>query len=686
MRMRMSERVKKTKAYIPLKSYEELPLQSARKGIERSGSEFNIFGEDIKNNLFKKINERREINTKCQNCGYKKLFKFISNEKIQLICECEKKEEITLDQFIQTFIPCLEDEKNNQYDSHCWLCDADFSSSKTNSHGNHSCTRFEDILNEESFYNFEMIKTNMEYSIENQEEFKNGIKSWAENSKAQAEDKLKKFQNNEVDSLKVQEEIEAKEKELKTIEYNKKKKNDNFLIKIRELEEKLQKLKNEQQEFLKKSEEIKNESLKKIEQLKKKIPNYQDLKRKKEEVSKEVSKIEAAEKNFIESFNNIKKKNDDVMKFITFLYDRYKNSKTFTNLMNIKINSNITFRDKAVDNRNLLLTLNTVSGQILNDFRSYSGPQGKEEYQKLLCTSQLRKIHAVGASNIIISSVFIKSKNLICLSTVDGIIGVYNSKDYTLKYSFIPHNGLIPYISQGRNNIIISCSSDRLIKVWKIDNKENLLLTLTGHKAGVTKVVQYNEHYVSAGEDGSVLFWGSLDGDNYQVLNEQNGAVLELLVLSDGVTIISGAVEGKDGIVCLKGPSFTRKIKLDLNVSYSDSIIETSRFLIAASQKGIYFIDKQNFTIVSSIPNQKIFGDDLTNFCLCLKRIHPDFFLCGTRGGDIIGISSKTKKIHIVNKKYHGSAITSINKVSKRIITTSQDKSLSVGEITTEKF
>lgn len=116
-----------------------------------------------------------------------------------------------------------------------------------------------------------------------------------------------------------------------------------------------------------------------------------------------------------------------------------------------------------------------------------------------------------------------------------------------------PHNALTLCFTHIRENVIATGSKDAVIKIWDTgaaNSSMSLLATLKGHKGGICTLatISCNQipYYLASGSDhgdNSIKIWSVQNFKEYRSLNKHTAAVVALLSLDDGQTVVSGSYD-----------------------------------------------------------------------------------------------------------------------------------------------
>ena len=122
--------------------------------------------------------------------------------------------------------------------------------------------------------------------------------------------------------------------------------------------------------------------------------------------------------------------------------------------------------------------------------------------------------------NITTSNCFINLKNTSNFAYCDeNDIIIFDYFENKLSY-LKSHTDEILYLTQLKNENLISCSKDTLIKIWDIKNKK-CIIDLEGHEDWVNYIIELNENKIASSSiDYSIRIWNII---NYICLNILKG-------------------------------------------------------------------------------------------------------------------------------------------------------------------
>ena len=122
-----------------------------------------------------------------------------------------------------------------------------------------------------------------------------------------------------------------------------------------------------------------------------------------------------------------------------------------------------------------------------------------------------------------VSKVIILNDLRLCSSSFDGTIKIFDKDNYNVLLIIKEHNFIINYISQLKNNKLISCGDDKLIIIYNLlpENKYEIFQKLLGHKTQVFKVLEseiFNNTLYSSCNNGEIFLWEKKEiNDKYSI-------------------------------------------------------------------------------------------------------------------------------------------------------------------------
>jgi len=115
---------------------------------------------------------------------------------------------------------------------------------------------------------------------------------------------------------------------------------------------------------------------------------------------------------------------------------------------------------------------------------------------------------------------------LLCLNdgrfasaSFDSKINIYNKNLLTIDIQINEHYKSVTFLTQLKNNNVVSCSEDKTINIIKIiNNKYILIQTLLEHHWGVNKIIELNDkqNLASCSDDKTIIIWQKFDNIHYK--------------------------------------------------------------------------------------------------------------------------------------------------------------------------
>ena len=170
------------------------------------------------------------------------------------------------------------------------------------------------------------------------------------------------------------------------------------------------------------------------------------------------------------------------------------------------------------DSDSIYKTLNTHTNKSVSvllylekEGKLISGGKDGTLYKHILEKEESR---IIGEEESIDSIVDLCNEKEVLVSSNINIL-CYDYKEEVKTYSFIAHNGIINQMKYNPSkDILLTCSNDKLIKIWKLDQKE-CIGELKGVNSEIVSIcsVTYNDEVilVSVCKDGLITFWNLND-------------------------------------------------------------------------------------------------------------------------------------------------------------------------------
>lgn len=129
-------------------------------------------------------------------------------------------------------------------------------------------------------------------------------------------------------------------------------------------------------------------------------------------------------------------------------------------------------------------------------------------------------------------------RNAIVSGSRDGMVKIWNRKDWTCKHEIAAHDLPISDMSVS-DHLIVTASQDHTCKIWSLDTGD-LVHTLVGHREKVYRVAMQNITVVSGDATGEVRVWDCDSGECKAVLRGHTSLVSHIRIES-GLIVTAGA-------------------------------------------------------------------------------------------------------------------------------------------------
>jgi len=273
-------------------------------------------------------------------------------------------------------------------------------------------------------------------------------------------------------------------------------------------------------------------------------------------------------------------------------------------------------------------------------------------------------------SSYINCTTILKDGRFVTGSSNSSII-IYNNKTFKPDLTIKEHSSSINCVTQLNSGILASCSGDKTIKLFDInENEYKVIQTLTNHKNSVYKIKELNnQKLVSCSADSSIIFYFKDNNEykkDYQI--SSNGQCSPIIQSKDNEICYS---EGKDKAICFFDLLERKIIKSIKNInkrigSYDWFIMMTKNLLLITGENQLTIINVDSHSIVRTInvPNSDWINAAclLTNDMLLTVDNNKKIIQWKIEGDNLVMISKKEKAnedcIGIVSKIGNGLIIT----------------------------
>ena len=223
-------------------------------------------------------------------------------------------------------------------------------------------------------------------------------------------------------------------------------------------------------------------------------------------------------------------------------------------------------------------------------------------------------------------------------SSWDGTIKVYNKSNYFVDITIKAHNGNINQITLLDDGNFASCSDDKTIKIWKVEDKNcNEIQKLEGHSGKIFKILQTSKTQLITGSETEIKFWKK---ENEKWVNDEEfkeikceSQVVDMVKISDN-EIMSYCKNSFDFYQIEKGKEPTKITNFSTSCGwpYNNLMIKMSEnILIAGGNSGnsaLQIIDLKN--------RQKIKDVNYQNQISSIVKVSNSIFFAGDEKGNII--------------------------------------------------
>ena len=374
-----------------------------------------------------------------------------------------------------------------------------------------------------------------------------------------------------------------------------------------------------------------------IEDLSKLIFNEKDEAMKEiNEIKNIKNKIDIIQNNINELFNKIKNNIINKIDLINNLLYTYEYEQKYHNLNYYVINNLKSFKNNIKLNINFNSLFNK-SDQLINSLKNLFNNN------KLQNNIRELKNHTSSVYNIII----LKDGRLSSCGG-DGLINIYNKQNYNVDLQ-IKDKCEVFYHKELSNNNIISCCSDKTLKIYK---NNNLIYTLNGHNNWVCKVIELeNNKLISCAYDNTMKIW-EFDGNKYNCTNtftiSNSNNWTNILRINKDKLVSSAYSSNYIKFWDIKNNFNEIKTLNNIETCYWNSMcmINDNILLIGGySSGGIYIINTDNYQMISQVHKN-------------IKYVYSIIELMN--GNILIGCCDENNKYSLIEYKYENNDLIKI--------------------------
>ena len=295
---------------------------------------------------------------------------------------------------------------------------------------------------------------------------------------------------------------------------------------------------------------------------------------------------------------------------------------------------------------------------------------------KVDLSSKLKAISTIKPHNGSICSMVILKDGRLATSSVDKNISILNLSSFQIDFTISnAHHQPIFYINQLFDGNLITCSSDRTIKIWKISlNSYESLATILGHPDSILKVLPLSKNrFCSCSEFGYIKIWNSNPPYDEMIhLKGQSSAVMSAIQLKGRELLVSGSYDQTIKFWNLSTYKNEHTIK-GAPCVWRNALIEIDNNRIVSGGSG-------KVTIVNTITYQieaVIATDKNIQRIFSMIKLRDGSLLCGCENGWFYQIDMKKYKFKFIKEKMHEHNILSLFTIDQmHFISSSYDKSI----------
>lgn len=291
---------------------------------------------------------------------------------------------------------------------------------------------------------------------------------------------------------------------------------------------------------------------------------------------------------------------------------------------------------------------------------------GYEGILQIYDRHSLRNIVTTQLHNDWINSISVSNGKHCVIASGDQSLSVYNLSNFTKVGVLIGNQCWINTISKiPCNNILISGSDDKTIRLWDCTNKRQIYVPFQVHNARVNSVIAINNNeFVSGGDDNNLYLW-KINKKECICINHFNDWVRSINITKDNKTLLVGCWDGS--ITLFDIDKEYKKIISDKKHNQSvERICSTSnsKYIISASDGGEIIIWQKSGNTFKFI--KKI---NISNHSVRALDISDDdkYIVCADSTGNVVYLvcdweSATYKQINYYNMKCKINDLKIINK------------------------
>ena len=288
----------------------------------------------------------------------------------------------------------------------------------------------------------------------------------------------------------------------------------------------------------------------------------------------------------------------------------------------------------------------------------------------------MKRINIINEKVKVTSLIKLEKELSFACGLANGIIKIYSRKlFFEFQLELKVHKMVIYNLSESKKGELISCSSDKTIKLSSYNLKErtyDILKVFIGHNDNVNKVIEienYNNNklYASCSDDKTIRIWNRETNEKKCqsisiFLNDD--IILDLIELSNYKILFT--LSDSSGLYILNykiGLLEKKRNDISCDGTYGICKIKNSNLIAISSLGNIYIIEDKNFQI------KKYLNSYLDFYFWCVNLLNDGSLIISGTGNEIFQWDIKEEKL-IGKKQIHNRFIPCFIEIENKILIT----------------
>ena len=281
-----------------------------------------------------------------------------------------------------------------------------------------------------------------------------------------------------------------------------------------------------------------------------------------------------------------------------------------------------------------------------------------------------------------INSISVLDDGKIMSCSSDRTVKIFDPKDnYRNVFVRPAAKQRIDYVCQISDNLF-ACGKYKSIDIWFIENSRNIPIhsIVKAHTKCIRKVIVVtNNRIASCAEDSTIKIWNSVHPYNHiKTFLGHTNWVNSIIQLKGSETLVSGS-SSTDGSLRFWNMVTFKCLKVITNVHccYANSLLEVnSNKLIVGGKDVITIVNLINYTV--EYKNERSdFG-----FVNCFEEVRYNILICGCGDGRMCFYDLENKKITFIQQQEHKGDITALVKMDNNLFAScSEDSYIKIWKI-----